>query len=143
MRTCDLISLDAETPSELGFTMAMTEDLTAVPETVHRAADAAPAAAAPGPLPGFGANQGRQARRQARRRVGAKLLPSTDSQPLEPSFEPSKVCLRHQTAKQLGATPKNATSREVKVIVEAPGLSASQDIGLTSFLLCKRCINFP
>ena len=87
------------------------------------------------PAPG---NQNREGgRRQQRRHVGAKLTAHCSAEPIPPSFEPSKVSLQLQQAKQLGATPKNVSSREVKVLVEAPGLSASQDIGLKSFALYR------
>lgn len=88
------------------------------------------------PAPG---NQNREGgrQRQQRRHVGAKLTTPCSAEPIPPSFEPSKVSLQLQQAKQLGATPKNVSSREVKVLVEAPGLSASQDIGLKSFALYR------
>jgi len=88
------------------------------------------------PAPG---NQNREGgrQRQQRRHVGAKLTARCCAEPIPPSFEPSKVSVQLQQAKQLGATPKNVSSREVKVLVEAPGLSASQDIGLKSFALYR------
>lgn len=87
---------------------------------------------APAAAPGHNRREGGRQRRE-RRQVGAKLLRAGCSvEPIPPSFEPSKVSLQLQQAKQLGATPKNISGREVQFLVEAPGLSASQDIGLKS-----------
>lgn len=90
------------------------------------------APAAPAAPPGRNRGEGGRQRRE-RRQVGAKLTARCSVEPIPPSFEPSKVSLQLQQAKQLGATPKNISGREVQVLVEAPGLSASQDIGLKSF----------
>ncbi|CAJ1363083.1 unnamed protein product, partial [Effrenium voratum] len=121
--TCDLISLDT---APVVHSMAQ--------DTIP-AADAAPAAAINlGPKqPAFGRSRprGEGARaRHARQRVGAKLTARAVAQPAVVSFEPSKVRRALQQAIMVGSQHTN--SRETQVLMEAPGLSASQDIGLKS-----------
>ncbi|CAE6924058.1 unnamed protein product, partial [Symbiodinium natans] len=77
----------------------------------------------------------RQARaRREHRRIGSRLVQRDYlSHASLPSFEPSKVPLVLQEAMQHGPRPRTASGRESKPLVEAPGLSASLDIGLKSF----------
>mmetsp|Transcript_52965 Transcript_52965/g.64904 ORF Transcript_52965/g.64904 Transcript_52965/m.64904 type:complete len:258 (-) Transcript_52965:261-1034(-) len=143
----EMISRRHEAPMQPQAAVAVTRsdliDCLDTPKTYSMADQDTVAAAATAPLVEQAENLGEAAprrngreggrQRRERRQVGAKLMAHDPVQLIPLSFEPSKVPFQLQQAKQMGATPKNMSSREVKVRVEAPGLSASQDIGLKSF----------
>mmetsp|Transcript_42825 Transcript_42825/g.99773 ORF Transcript_42825/g.99773 Transcript_42825/m.99773 type:complete len:332 (-) Transcript_42825:119-1114(-) len=126
----DLLSFDT-TPIEVSPQAAEVS----VPQNDSSIASLQDAAVGPRPSPRRSRDP-RQARaRRERRRIGSRLIQRDymDCNTSLRSFDPSKVPLVLQEAMQHGPRPRTASGRESKPLVEAPGLSASLDIGLKSF----------
>lgn len=120
----------------ISFEMAAEKECSLPHDCVQKVSDAPKSsgtAQSPRPTPRRSRDFQQAGARRERRRIGSRLVQHFEVRASQPSFEPSKVPMVLQEAMQHGPRPRTASGRESKPLVEAPGLSASLDIGLKSF----------